>query len=314
MRVVSEQVLAGDRLPPRLRELEQPPSRVFVRGELPRAPAVAIVGTREPSFAGKRYARSLARELAQAGVVVMSGGAEGIDTAAHRGALDVGGTTVVVAPGGFDQPYPRENARLFRRVVQRGGAYLSLVPADVPAMPHAFFARNAVLVALAHVVVVAEAPYRSGARNAAKYARRLGRPLLVVPSAPHNQRGLGCIAELKLGATPLASARDVLRILGAERLHPVRAITPSRQRSRSAPPALRGQLTYLSDGRVDPEAAKRVVEAVRAGAAYADDVCTALGLSGPQIQQLLLTLTLEGVLVCATSGRIRIVNDGNYTD
>ena len=214
---------------------------LYARGELPRGPAVAVVGTRKPTRGAALFARELAGELAAAGVTVLSGGAEGIDTSAHRGALLVGGLTVVVAPSGFERPYPERHGRLFRRIVRHGGAHVSLWRADVSASDPNFFLRNRVLVALAHAVVVVEAPFRSGARNTAKHARRLGRPLFVAPSVPWNPKGAGCILELGLGARPLGSVRDVLALLETQRLHAV-ALPPQRARARSpgsdsAPPS-----------------------------------------------------------------------------
>ncbi len=193
---VADRCLTGSALPRQLADLETPPDRLFLRGELPRGPAVAIVGTRHPTDEYACFARELACELAEAGVAVLSGGAEGIDTEAHRGALAAGGVTVVVAPAGFERPYPEKNAELFRQIVATGGAYLSLPEPNCPAPRGIFFARNACLVALAHLVVVVESPIRSGARNAAAHARRLGRPLFVVPAPPWHGNGRGCLAEL----------------------------------------------------------------------------------------------------------------------
>src|SRR6185503_20147276 len=124
-----------------------------------------------------RFAEALSHDLARAVVAVFSGGAKGIDTAAHVGALRAGGATVVMAPAGFDRPFPERNAPLFERIVAEGGAYVSLLADDEPATPVSFFPRNACLVALAHVLVVVEAGFRSGARNAARWARALARPL-----------------------------------------------------------------------------------------------------------------------------------------
>lgn len=214
--------LQGGSLPPRCRDLPQPPLRLNLRGVLPAGGSVAIVGTRRPSNEAQAFARELAGELAAAGVVILSGGARGIDTAAHRGALDVGGRTVVVAPSGYHRPYPRENAALFQEIVSHGGGYLSEPGGDAPASLPAFFRRNAIMVSLSTVVVVVEAGFRSGARNAAAVARRLGRPLFVVPSAPWNPRGLGCIIELQQGARPLLNHRDVLRVLEQQRAHTLR--------------------------------------------------------------------------------------------
>lgn len=373
-----ERRLSGSRLPPGLGDLPDPPKLVYVRGELPRGPRVAIVGTRYPTQGAALFAFELAAQLAHRGVAVLSGGAKGIDSMAHSGALAVGGSTVVVAPGGFRRPFPPENSGLFRQVVERGGAYLSLSPSDTPASRGGFFPRNACLVALCHAVVVVEAPVRSGARNAAARARELGRPLFVAPAAPYNAQGIGCIVELKLGARPLYSERDVLQLLADARLHaiplspgeldaawlareawrafahtrtkgrsfcrPARAPAcalgpaptaacaparardggrkPSRRRSgqragkrRSAlhqtpAPGLHSRQQMLGvtwNSAIDHEA-REVVEAVRAGATCADELCVRTGLPPRRIQELLLTLTLEGVLVSDLAGGLKVVN------
>jgi len=182
---------------------------------------VAVVGTRYPTAPAAEFTRQLAGELAAAGVGVFSGGAVGIDAAAHRGALDVGGKTVVVAPSAFDRPYPAEHAELYQAVIEAGGGYVTREPPGTPADNAKFFPRNELLVALTHVLIVVEAPFRSGSRNAAKYARELARPVFAVPSAPWNPRGIGCILELRLGARPLLRATDVLQWLGERHLHPI---------------------------------------------------------------------------------------------
>lgn len=213
--------LEGATLPPRLADLAQPPRELFLRGTLPRGPIVALVGTRSPSLDGYLYARHLAGVLALHGVAIASGGAVGIDTAAHEGALDVGGATLVVAPSGFERPFPERNAELYRDIVQKNGGYLSIVADDVPAFQPAFFARNRLLVALAHAVVMVQAPWRSGARNATKHARRLGRPVFVVAHPPWSHRGAGWLTEVELGARPLGSPKDILRCLADQRLYPL---------------------------------------------------------------------------------------------
>jgi DNA processing protein len=215
------EILEGSRLPPRVHDLDELPERLYLHGSFPRGPAVAIVGTRQPTLAGEQYARHLAGVLAREGVAIFSGGAAGIDSAAHRGALDVGGMTVVVAPSGFDRPFPIENAGLFREIVERGGGFISSHAPDVVAAPPAFFARNRLLAALVHVLIVAEAPYRSGARNAAAHARALGRTVFTVAHAPWNLRGVGWAVELGLGAKVLDQPKRVLRVLRDLGLHPL---------------------------------------------------------------------------------------------
>lgn len=302
------EVLSGAKLPPRARELPKPPERLYLYGELPGVPCVALVGTRSPSKDGVAYARHFAGALARAGVAVLSGGAEGIDTAAHLGALDVGGVTVVVAPSGFERPFPEENAGLFERVVRAGGAFLSQHAPDVPARPDAFFARNALLVALSHAVVVVEAPWRSGARNAAKQARRMGRTLFVVPHAPWNRRGSGWALELGLGARLCNGPEDVLDQLRQQNLHPLARVgapapapvpvpAPAREEGDEPPPPPPPRPV---PNHPDPEL-RAVLAACAAGATHPDEIAQRTGLSIPRIQYALLTLKLEGVLVAAPS-------------
>jgi DNA processing protein len=284
--------LTGERLPPRLADLASPPERLYLHGELPRGPAVAVVGTREASAEGIAFTRSLASDLAAAGVAVLSGGARGIDTAAHEGALDAGGVTVVVAPAGLHRPFPEENAELFRRVVSAGGAYLSLAPDEVTATRAIFFARNACLVALAHAVVVTQLPVRSGAANAAKWARRLGRPLFIVPHSPWVTEGRGATRELRLGGRPLDRAKELLKFLSAAGLHglPLQA-------------GVQGEL-WPATSASDP-----VLAALQAGASHADEIADRTGLSLASVQQRILTLALSGVLVPGPLGSLKPVTD-----
>jgi DNA processing protein len=286
------QVLTGSLLPPRLGDLPRPPRRIYVMGDLPRGPAVAIVGTRHPSAEARGFAFRLARDLARAKIAVLSGGAEGIDATAHLGALRGRGQTVVVAPAGYQRPFPEFHARLFERVLAHDGAYLSLRRPVEPALRSGFFARNGCLVALSHVLVVVEAKYRSGARNAASWARRLGRPLLVVPSAPWIPSGRGCLLEIRLGARLCTGAADVLDALEQSLVLP--------PRSRRTAPELDDEqieLPFTASVAVgeDPQA-RVLVDAVRAGARHLDAVCERSGLSPAAAQRLILTLTLEGVL------------------
>ncbi|MEO6601084.1 MAG: DNA-processing protein DprA [Polyangiaceae bacterium] len=288
-------------MPARLADLSAPPKCLFLRGELPRGPAVAIVGTRYPSEVGAQFARRLAKELADLGIAVLSGGAEGIDTQAHLGALEADGVTVVVAPAGFERPFPGENAALFQDIVARGGAYLSLVEEGVPATRGAFFPRNACLVALAHAVVVVEAPIRSGARNAAANARRLGRPLFAVPYHPTHTNGRGCLAELQLGARCLIRTKDLLKALVAQNLH----VVTTRPRAGAQEHPNQESLKF-SETSPPADAHAAVHRAVESGAATADEIVVMLGLPAGRVSELILTLRLEGVLVTDSLGRLQI--------
>lgn len=261
---------------------------------------MAIVGTRHPTAEGAHFARELARQLTLAGVTILSGGAEGIDTEAHLGALEAKGETVVVAPAGFSAPFPEKNAALFRRIVDEGGAYAALVPDDQPATPAAFFRRNGCLAALAHALVVVQAPWRSGTANTAAWARRLSRPLLVVPSSPWIREGVGCITELRRGALLCDSAKSVLAVLRERAALPV---APTRSLERPADQAsLPGFGESPSVAPSPSSIEERMLAAIDDGVRHPDALCQHLGLSAADTQAVILTLRLRGALVSASSG------------
>lgn len=283
---------------------------LYVHGELPRIPAVAIVGTRHATAPARSFCSELAAELASAGVAVFSGGAEGIDAAAHEGALRAEGVTVVVAPSALDRPFPARHAELFRRVLDSGGAHVALVPDGTAATQPAFFARNACLVALSHALVVVEAPFRSGARNAASWARRLARPLLVVPHPPWNERGQGCVLELRAGARLCVRSDDVLEALTAQLLSPVPLVPVPRVDRGERQHDLQGELDFAdralsADADRALSADERVLAAVRSGAGDVERVSELSGLSLGRIHETILTLTVKGVLAPDAGGRIR---------
>lgn len=201
------------RYPSRLRQIVRPPASLTVSGgPLDADCAVAVVGSREATADAAAFAREIAGALVHAGAVVVSGGAVGIDAAAHRGALAAGGRTWVIAATGPDGCYPAEHAELFETIGRGPGAMVW--PFQHPA---AFLARNRVLVALAHAVVVIQAGARSGALHAAECARRLGRPLWVVPSAPWSpdrDRFAGSCHLLEHGGRPLTRLDSFLAALG----------------------------------------------------------------------------------------------------
>lgn len=290
--------------------MPQPPVELHSRGELPRGPSVAIVGTRHPTDEAVAFTHRIAGELVRQGVAILSGGAEGIDTAAHEGALAAGGVTVVVAPAGYLAPFPEKNAALFAEIVARGGAYVSAVPESQVARRGAFFRRNGCLVALAHALVVVQCPVRSGALNAAAWARRLGRPLLVVPSSPWISQGRGCIGELRRGALVCESAKSILRVLQAGGLGTIRPsvhppllpppLTPEAAGTAASRADVQGELFPLTaEGDVASAEvlADRVLAAIQAGAGHPDELCQGLRESAARINEALLTLRLRGALV-----------------
>ncbi len=208
---VTTVVLANTSLPERLQAVGWR-QRVYLRGAaLTNGPAVAIVGARAASGAGMERAHRIARHLAASGVHVVSGGALGIDGAAHRGALAVGGRTTVVLGGGVDVAYPRRHAPLFREVLERGGSLVGLWADGMQPRPGTFRQRNPLIAALADAVIVVEADVASGSLSTARAARELGR---VVAAWPGSR---GCERLLAAGAAIVEDEADAERVLGRPR-------------------------------------------------------------------------------------------------
>ena len=203
--------------PPLLRAIHDPPSALFARGqadlEVLAAPAVAVVGARACSPYGAHVARMLARELAAAGIVVVSGLARGIDAEAHRGALEADGVTVAVLGCGVDRDYPAAHAELARRIGETG-LVVSEYPPGVEPAPWRFPARNRIIAGLAPVTVIVEARERSGALITADLALEGGREVFAVPGEITSALSAGTNALLKVGAAPATSAQDVLDAFG----------------------------------------------------------------------------------------------------
>jgi DNA processing protein len=185
---------------------------LYVAGDLGglAAPTVAIVGSRAPSDAGRRLAHRIAADLGAAGVCVISGLALGIDGAAHAGSLAAGAPTIGVLGGGHDHFFPSRNRELAARIVAGGGAVVSPYAPNVPARPHQFLARNAVVAALADGVVVVEAAQRSGALNTAAWAADCGIPVMAFPGDVDRPKVAGCHALIRDGAVLVRDAADVL--------------------------------------------------------------------------------------------------------
>lgn len=205
--------------PALLRELHDPPPGLFLRGSADVAllseTLVAVVGARACSSYGAQVARLLGRELAAAGVVVVSGMARGVDAEAHRGALEAGGATVAVLGCGVDRDYPAAHAHLARGICRTGLVASEYAPGVEPA-PWRFPARNRIIAGLAAATVIVEARERSGALITADFALEAGREVFAVPGEITSGLSAGTNALLRLGATPLTRSADVLEPLGLE--------------------------------------------------------------------------------------------------
>lgn len=278
-------------LPRRLLDLGLGFDSLYVTGKLDdEARAVAIVGARDCANDARDFARDLASTLARAGLVVVSGGAEGIDAAAHRGALDAGGATWLVSPVGAGRVYPPEHAELFAEVVAGGGAVVTPFPPDQTSHRSIFLSRNRVLVGLSEAVVIVQAAVRSGTRSSAKWARKLERPLYVVSPAPWSGTSFeGSRLELDLGARPITSIDRFVKTLGLKRSRASHALETRRLSS-------------------DESAVARALPSPTDAPAHLDEVVAKSHLGAQVVATALLTLALENVVVEGPSGFFRRAN------
>lgn len=200
--------------PALLARAPDPPAALHVAGDplLLWHPSVAIVGSRSPSAAGTEHAFEFARALARAGFCIVSGMAAGIDAAAHRGALSVGGRTVAVLGCGVDVVYPPRNRELHAQICEQG-AVVSEFPAGTPARRAHFPQRNRIVAALSLGTVVVEAALRSGALITARLAAEAGREVFALPGSIHNPMARGCHRLIREGASLIESPEEVVASL-----------------------------------------------------------------------------------------------------
>jgi len=277
---------------PTLEELHDPPNLLFTigNGDLLRRPAVAIVGARRATEAGRRIAAHVAAGLARAGVVVVSGMALGIDAAAHRGALSVSGPTVAVLASGADRASPRTNLRLYQDICRTGAVVSEFWP-GAPALPHCFPKRNRIIAALTRAVVVVEAGDRSGALITVDHALDLGREVFAVPGPLESAQSRGTNALIRDGARILLSPGQIIEELG---LGDPDAVKPN------APVVL---------AELDAEA-RRVWDALDASPRHVDGLARELGISVSGTLGTLAALEMEGHVVRSPGMRFSRIQAG----
>jgi DNA processing protein len=243
--------------PSRLKALAAPPAVLHVSGQMERflqlvnEEPVAVVGSRRPSPYGLEIARTLGRELSSARITLVSGMALGIDSAAHRGALDAGAPTVAILPAGADRPYPASKRALHREICAAGAA-VSELPPGTAAWRWTFPARNRIIAALAAMTVVVEAGERSGALLTAGFAKRLRRPVGAVPGRVTSPQSAGSNELLSAGAYVVRGAGDILDLL-----YGVGVRRPERDRKPELAPELRVLLAAIARGSDTPGALER---------------------------------------------------------
>jgi DNA processing protein len=277
--------------PPLLAELEAAPPALIAKGDLAllEKPAIAIVGARNASAAACRFARGLAQTLGEAGTLVVSGLARGIDSAAHDGALATG--TVGVIAGGIDIVYPPENEARQQAVAERGLLIAEMPPGTEPRARH-FPYRNRIIAGLAAGTVVIEAAPKSGSLITARLAADYGREVMAVPGSPLDPRAQGCNLLIREGATLIQNADDVLE-----------AVSPSSIRPAPKPGRVR-ELQAQAPADADEAERRTIADLLGPTPVPVDELIRQSGLAPALVPTILLELELAGRLERHAGGKV----------
>lgn len=266
-----------------LTNIYSPPKQLYWAGTDPASwldrPKVAIVGSRKATPYGRNITTRLARELAEAGVVIISGLAYGIDITAHQAALAARGTTVAVLATGLDQIYPAAHQHIARQITQDGSLITEYGPETIGFRSN-FVARNRIVSGLADVLLITEAAVNSGSLHTAGFALQQGKTVMAVPGNINSPTSEGCNNLIKSGALPVTSADDILFAL---------KLDPKSKRHRSFSGTKREQLVF---------------DFIKQGLNSQDDLAQAARLEGPQLASALTMLEI--------SGHIRPAGGGNW--
>ncbi|WP_373504525.1 DNA-processing protein DprA [Aestuariivirga sp.] len=278
--------------PPLLRQTDGAPPLLCIKGDasLLTKSAVGIVGARNASAIGRKFARQLASEIGGEGHVIVSGLARGIDTAAHEASLDTG--TIAVMAGGIDVVYPPENHALHAAIGERGVVLSEMTLGTAPS-EKLFPRRNRVISGIARALIVVEAAVRSGSLITARYAGEQGREVFAVPGSPLDPRCEGANKLIRDGATILMSPRDVIETLANERGH--------RQMNFFEPSD-----PMLEDRSLDDGERSRFMELLSPTPIDTDDLIRESGLDPGAVTALLLELSLAGKIVRLANGAVSL--------
>lgn len=295
--------------PERLKAVENAPLVLYVRGNLNAqdAAAVAVVGSREPSFYGAAQAERLSRELAAAGVTVVSGLARGIDEAAHRGCLAVPhGRTVAVLGCGPDKIYPRENEKLYAAIAERG-AVISEFPLGTEPLAWNFPRRNRIISGLSLGVLVVEAHLRSGSLITARLAAEQGRQVFAVPGPVDQWTSRGAHQLLREGAVLVENANDILEDL-APQLKTLTILLPLQESPRQAESAVLTEQKRPAEVLNSPDLPfdEALMELLRQGPRTTDEILQTGGMAARQVLAALSQLEITGQIQKSPNGQFNL--------
>jgi len=265
-----------------LRNIPDPPRQIFVLGELEsllNKPRLAVVGSRKVTPYGHQTTSSLVREVAEKGVVIISGLALGVDALAHQAALEASSQTIAVLAHGLDQIHPATNYHLAKSILAKGGAIVSEYPEGAPPLSHNFIARNRIVSGLSDGVLITEAAQKSGTLHTANFALEQGKTVMAIPGNITSPLSVGTNNLLKTGAIMVTEANDILTALGLD--------TTSRQQ------AIFG----------NNQEEVIIIELLQSGITDGGELLATSGLAAPAFNQTLTMLEITGKIRPLGAGR-----------
>ena len=276
-----------EQYPQALRDCKEPPVALYMLGHLPQNKVcIGMVGTRKVTAYGRRAANTLATGLTEAGAVIVSGLARGVDSECHAAAVRLHKPTIAVIGTGIGRCYPPENRELERAILQYDGAILSELPFNKPPNAFHFPRRNRLIAALSEVVVVVEGEVKSGALITAKLALEMGKDVLAVPGPIDSPQSGGPNHLIQDGAGVVTSVKDIIDYIPQSQLFDLQTISQPAD----------SQTVTAQEGLSEIE--QKVLQQIGSGELSADQVVEALNLSVPEVAGALFELEVKGLLTC----------------
>jgi len=317
---ISWTTIIDENYPHDLRAIYAPPAVIYWRGTLPtkEESTIAFVGSRKANRYGESAISTLVTPLAQQGWWIVSGGALGADSMAHEAALKAQGKTLAVLGSGLLQPYPRTNIRLFERIIEGGGAIVSIFPLSQGALPGNFPARNRIIAGMSKGCVVIQAAQKSGARITALFALEQGREVFAVPGMIDDELAQGCNALIQEGAKLVMSVEDIVSEFDplVTRLSPLilssdlsdearRAKTEAYRRTAWQKtvfePAIQ-ELEAIAEPARAPDTIEGKIALLCRKGANVDELLMETGLSLPEMNEILFNMQLDGLIEQNSAG------------
>ncbi|MDO8618864.1 MAG: DNA-processing protein DprA [Candidatus Daviesbacteria bacterium] len=261
--------------PKLLKQIYDPPVVLYYKGEVDwNKKAIAVVGTRKITGYGRSVTEQFVKDLAFAGLTIVSGLARGVDTVAHKSAIEAGGQTIAVLGGGLNEIYPPENRQLAREIIDGHGVIMSEFAPDEPSVPGNFPARNRIIAGLSLGVLVTEAAYDSGSLITAREAIEQGKEVFAIPGPITSDLSKGPVSLIQDGAKPVFDAVDILEELGVN--------------------SSQGKSQVATENMTDEE--KAILELLENEQLHIDNICRSLNLSAAQVSGTLLKMEIIGLI------------------